>query len=90
MNLKRIGKASTLNWDAWKDFVVNGLIFVASAAITYTLDNVAKLDFGNMTAVIIPVVGLVLKYVQKWIDTYRNQKAGPDEPAPKNPDFPIK
>lgn len=90
MSLKRIGKVATLTTAkmGWKDFLVNGGIFVASAAITYITNNMANLDLGTMGPAITAVVALVLKYAQKFIEGL----AAKDEEVkkvPNEPDFPV-
>lgn len=89
--LMKAGKASALDWSKWKDFLINGAIVVSSAAITYVLDNVAKMDFGSNGTVIVAVVSLVLKYALSWIQKLAQVNPQPNPPAPKptDPDFNI-
>ncbi len=89
---KRIGAASALDKSKWTDFLINGGIFVLSAAVTYVTNNVASLDLGEYGLVIAPLIALGLKYVQKWIEKFQKEKVEPS-PTPKpidnNKDFDI-
>lgn len=90
--LIRAGKASALNWAAWKDFLINGFIVVISAFISYAIDNIAKLDFGSFTTVLVPIIAMVLKYIQKWIAEFTKKEVEPS-PTPVNPNgpnFPVR
>jgi hypothetical protein len=85
MNLKRIGKATALDTSKWKDFLINGGIFVASAAITFTLQNLTTLDFGPYTAIVVPSIGLALKYLQNLLSKLSEPKKEDDVIIPPSP-----
>ncbi len=92
--MKTFGKVVTMTTavGGWRDFLVNGAIFLGSAAITYTIDNVTKLDFGTNTALIATGIALGLKYVQNVLNGWLTPTPVP-VPAPVSPtapDVPVK
>lgn len=88
--LMKAGKASALNWAAWKDFLINGLIVVISAALSYMVDNIAKLDFGSLTTILVPIIAMILKYIQKWIAEFTKKEVEPEPTPPNGPNFPVR
>lgn len=98
--MNKFGKALTLTatvpaaaTTTWKDFLINGGIFVLSAIITYVTNNLANLDLGSNTAAIVAIVALVLKYLQNFINGLMAPKTPepvvPVNPPNPGPNFPI-
>jgi hypothetical protein len=54
--------------------LTNALIVGAAAAITFIGENLAKLDLGQSTALIIPIVAVVLNTVSRWLKNYTTKK----------------
>jgi hypothetical protein len=50
--------------------LTNALIVGVAAAITFIGENLAKLDLGQSTALIIPIVAVVLNTVSRWLKNY--------------------
>jgi hypothetical protein len=44
----------------------NALLVGLAAVLTYVGDNMGKLDLGSMSALVVPVVVVVLNSVIKW------------------------
>lgn len=44
----------------------NALLVGAAAALTYVGQNLSGIDFGNMSALVIPVVTVVIDFFVKW------------------------
>jgi hypothetical protein len=44
----------------------NALLVGLAAVLTYVGENLAKIDLGNMSALIVPVVAVVINTVVKW------------------------
>jgi hypothetical protein len=44
----------------------NALLVGLAAVLTYVGENLAKVDLGNMSALIVPVVAVVINTVVKW------------------------
>lgn len=44
----------------------NALLVGLAAVLTYVGENLAKIDLGNMSALIVPVVVVVINTVVKW------------------------
>jgi|688.fasta_scaffold00435_58 hypothetical protein len=44
----------------------NALLVGLAAVLTYVGENVTKVDLGNMSALIVPVVVVVMNTVIKW------------------------
>lgn len=95
--MNKFGKALTLTnsvpkgaTQGWKDFLINGGIFVASAVITYVTNNIGNLDLGTAGPLITAGVALVLKYLQKFLEGL-NAPANPVIPPvnPNGPNFPV-
>lgn len=89
--LKRIGKAAALDTSKWKDFIWNGVILLASTAVTYVTQNLASLDFGQYTGIIVAGGTLVLKYVSDWLATFMKKEVDikPTPPNNDNGNFPV-
>lgn len=100
--MKKFGKALTLTAKVpaatvgWKDFLINGGIFVLSALITYVTNNLGNLDLGTMGPIITAGVALALKYLQNFLNGLMNPQVPDPEPVPapvnpnNDPKFPIK
>jgi hypothetical protein len=54
--------------------LTNALIVGAAAAITFIGENLAKLDLGQSTAFVIPIVAVVLNTVSRWLKNYTTKK----------------
>ena len=54
-----------------------GLFVAVAAFISYLINNLAKLDFGAYTALIVPVITLVLDTIAKWLKD--NSAKSPDK-----------
>lgn len=80
----RIGKAAALDTSKWKDFVWNGVILLASTAVTYVTQNLASLDFGQYTGIIVAGGTLVLKYLSQWLATFMKKEVEPSPTPPNN------
>ena len=55
------------NSDDVVGIVKTSVLVGAAAAVTYIADNLAGLDLGVMTGVIVPVVAVGLDSVIKWL-----------------------
>lgn len=44
----------------------NALLVGLAAVLTYLGENLTKIDLGNMSALIVPVVAVVINTVVKW------------------------
>lgn len=44
----------------------NALLVGLAAILTYVGENLAKIDLGNMSALIVPVVAVVINTMVKW------------------------
>lgn len=44
----------------------NALLVGLAAVLTYVGENLAKIDLGSMSALIVPVVAVVINTVVKW------------------------
>lgn len=44
----------------------NALLVGLAAILTYVGENLTKIDLGNMSALIVPVVAVVINTVVKW------------------------
>ena len=54
--------------------LTNALIVGAAAAITFIGENLAKIDLGQSTALVIPIVAVVLNTVSRWLKDYTTKK----------------
>lgn len=97
--MNKFGKALTLTnkvpagaTQGWKDFLINGGIFVASAVITYVTNNIGNLDLGTAGPFVVSGVALVLKYLQKFLEGLVTPTPQKDEDPvnPPGPNFPVK
>lgn len=52
----------------------NGFFVALAAFITYLINNLSNLDFGVYTALIVPVVAMVLDTVVKWLKDNTKEK----------------
>ncbi len=58
----------------------NGLLVAVAAFITYIMNNLHIIDLGTYTALVIPVVTLVLDTVVKWAKDNSKEEVKPDSP----------
>ena len=45
----------------------NALLVGLAAVLTYVGENISKIDLGSMSALIVPVVAVVINTVVKWV-----------------------
>lgn len=64
----------------------NGLLVAMAAFLTYIMNNIQVIDLGQYTALLIPIVTLVLDTIIKWAKDNSQDVASPD--APDAPDAP--
>ena len=60
-------KAFSLNATDLVSVGKNALLVGLAALLTYVGENLAKLDLGNMSALVVPVVTIVISTAVKWI-----------------------
>tara|TARA_Y100000389_G_scaffold150539_1_gene150109 strand:+ start:35 stop:274 length:240 start_codon:yes stop_codon:yes gene_type:complete len=58
----------------------NGLLVAVAAFITYIMNNLHIIDLGTYTALVIPIVTLVLDTVVKWAKDNSKEEVKPDSP----------
>lgn len=58
----------------------NGLLVAVAAFITYIMNNLHIIDLGSYTALVIPIVTLVLDTVVKWAKDNSKEEVKPDSP----------
>lgn len=59
-------KAFSLNTTDLVAVGKNALLVGLAAVLTYVGENVSKLDLGNMSALLVPVVTIVISTLVKW------------------------
>lgn len=57
----------TLNMEDLKSLLMTALAFGAAALITYLMENLTQLHLGDFEPIVMLVLGMVLKFVQKLI-----------------------
>ena len=60
--------------------IKNGLLVAVAAFITYIMNNLHVIDLGVYTALVIPIVTLVLDTVVKWAKDNSKQEVEPEKP----------
>lgn len=58
----------------------NGLLVAVAAFITYIMNNLHIIDLGTYTALVIPIVTLVLDTIVKWAKDNSKEEVKPDSP----------
>jgi hypothetical protein len=58
----------------------NGLLVAVAAFITYIMNNLHIIDLGTYTALVIPIVTLVLDTIVKWAKDNSKQEVEPEKP----------
>ena len=58
----------------------NGLLVAVAAFITYIMNNLHIIDLGTYTALVIPIVTLVLDTIVKWAKDNSKEEVTPDSP----------
>lgn len=58
----------------------NGLLVAVGAFITYIMNNLHIIDLGTYTALVIPIVTLVLDTIVKWAKDNSKQEVEPEKP----------
>jgi len=58
----------------------NGLLVAVAAFITYIMNNLHVIDLGVYTALVIPIVTLVLDTIVKWAKDNSKQEVEPEKP----------
>lgn len=59
-------KAFSLNTTDLISVGKNALLVGLAAILTYVGENISKVDLGNMTALVVPVVVVVMNTAIKW------------------------
>jgi hypothetical protein len=68
----KFGTSKGLSFDK-NDMIVivkNAVLVGVAAAVTFLAENLAKVDFGQSTALVIPIVAVVLNTVSRWLKDY--------------------
>ena len=55
----------------------NALLVGSAAALTYVAGNLGDLDFGNLGALIVPIVAVALDSAIKWLKDNTNKPVDP-------------
>ena len=58
----------------------NGLLVAVAAFITYIMNNLHIIYLGTYTALVIPIVTLVLDTIVKWAKDNSKEEVKPDSP----------
>ena len=58
----------------------NGLLVAVAAFIKYIMNNLHIIDLGTYTALVIPIVTLVLDTIVKWAKDNSKEEVKPDSP----------
>lgn len=58
----------------------NGLLVAVAAFITYIMNNLHIIDLGTYTALVIPIVTLVLDTIVKWAKDNSKQEVEQEKP----------
>ena len=58
----------------------NGLLVAVAAFITYIMNNLHIIDLGMYTALVIPIITLVLDTIVKWAKDNSKEEVKPDSP----------
>lgn len=64
--IKYGSKAFALNTYDLVSVGKNALLVGLAAVLTYVGENLSKLDLGNMSALLVPVVAVVINTAVKW------------------------
>ena len=70
----------TINTGDLVSVLKNGLLVAMAAFITYIMNNLHVIDLGSYTALVIPIVTLVLDTIVKWAKDNSKQEAEPEKP----------
>jgi|TARA_R100000030_G_scaffold65203_1_gene49638 hypothetical protein len=70
----------TLNAGDLIKVLKNGLLVAIAAFLTYIANNLQAVDLGQYTALLIPIVALVLDTIVKWANDNTEQVVEPDNP----------
>ena len=73
-------KAFSLNLTDVKRVGINGLLVGLAATLTYMDGNLAEIDFGASSMVVVPIVSILLDAAVKWAKNNHLQET-PDTPA---------
>jgi hypothetical protein len=76
-------KAFELNANDLKAVFKNALLVGVAAVLTYVGQNLSNIDLGAGTALVIPVLTLVIDSLVKWVKDNVNKPAATTTPAPK-------
>ena len=68
----------TLNAGDLIKVLKNGLLVAVAAFLTYVANNLQAIDLGQYTALIIPIVALVLDTIVKWAKDNADEVVEPD------------
>lgn len=70
----------TINTGDLVSVLKNGLLVAMAAFITYIMNNLHVIDLGSYTALVIPIVTLVLDTIVKWAKDNSKQEVEPEKP----------
>ena len=59
--------------DIWNIILVGLLVGLAST-LTYILENISKIDFGNATMIIIPIITVTINSLIRWIKDFTSKE----------------
>lgn len=59
-------KKWSLNWTDGKKLGLNTLFVSLAAGLTYLGTQVAEVDWGSMTALVVPIATLIIGSVTQW------------------------
>lgn len=65
--MKKVSGAFTLVKEDWWKILVGASIAVLGALITFLLDSLSGMDFGEYTYIIIPIISILLNAARKYI-----------------------
>lgn len=54
-----------------KKIAIGAGIAAGGAALTYLVEAIPGVDFGQMTPVIVSIASIVINAVRKWLSTYK-------------------
>lgn len=60
-------KSFSLNTSDLVSIGKNALLVGGAAALTYIGENLASIDLGNMSALVVPIVAITLNTLIKWM-----------------------
>lgn len=55
----------------WKKIGKGALIAAGAAGVTYLLEALPTIDFGQYTIAVVGIAGIVLNTIRKWLSSYK-------------------